>query len=400
MVVHSYYYRDARVRRYAQTLAQAGIRVDILCLRHHSDKPDRGKGLIRVFTLPIGRFATGSWGYVLEYGLAFILFSSWLLGLHVRNRYEVIHVHNMPDFLVFSTVIPRFLGAKVILDIHDPMPEVYISKFKLREKSTVVRLMRIQEKLSMRFADLILIANPLFRDNIAARGAPLAKITVIKNIPDPSVFDRKRYRGELCISKTDYTLVYPGTIAPRYGLDVAIRGMARLVIDIPEVRLVIIGHQGEFVNRLRALVSELGVSTAVRFKPSVPVEEVPREIAQADIGIYPALPDPHMSIAVPTKVLEYAIMGIPIVASRLRVLQDLLDESAISFFEPGNADQYAERVLALYRNRERGRRMVLNADRLLVQTHSWASESEKYFAALRKLVGPDKRIDGASEVQA
>jgi hypothetical protein len=41
-------------------------------------------------------------------------------------RYNLVHVHNMPDVLVFEAFIPRVCGARVILDLHDPMPELMI----------------------------------------------------------------------------------------------------------------------------------------------------------------------------------------------------------------------------------------------------------------------------------
>ena len=52
--------------------------------------------------------------------------------LHLKHAYDVIHVHNMPDFLVFSALFPKLLGAKVILEVQDVSPELMAAKAKGR----------------------------------------------------------------------------------------------------------------------------------------------------------------------------------------------------------------------------------------------------------------------------
>ncbi|GAG09546.1 unnamed protein product, partial [marine sediment metagenome] len=254
--------------------------------------------------------------YLVEYGKAFVLFSAWLLKLFARNRYHVVHVHNMPDFLAFAAIIPRIFGAKIILDIHDPMPEFYLSKYKDRANGVAVRLLQVEEKLSSMLAHAVITANPRFKARLVERGMCADKITVINNVADPSVFSRDKHKGECRGDGQHFTLIYPGTIAPRYGLDVAIRALPLLLPKIPQIRLVILGAYAPHGDELGELAQRIGVSSYVQFRPAIPVDEVAQQLVQADIGIYPALPDPYMDLITPVKVLEFAIMGIPIVASR------------------------------------------------------------------------------------
>jgi glycosyltransferase involved in cell wall biosynthesis len=397
MIVHQYYYRDARVRRYAEALADAGAQVDVLCLRDQNQPFTERRDEVRVFTIPLSRGYRKRGSHLLEYGMAFILFVARLLALYVRNRYQVIHVHNMPDFLALTALIPRIFGARLILDIHDPMPEFYMSKYERRADSTIVRLMQVQEKLSSMLAHAVITANSNFKDNLVKRSIPADKITVVNNIPDPKVFDRNRHSKRHHRKGKHFTLIYPGTIAPRYGLDVAIRALPLLITRIPRLRLVIIGPQAKHVDELATLAEQLGVSSFVQFKPLIPVEEVPRQIIQADVGIYPALPDPHMSIATPLKVLEYAVMGVPIIASRLKVLEDLFGDSALVFFEPGNVDQFAHCVLELFDSPARRDELVRNADSAFVRAHSWSHERRVYFNLLNRLLSPGQRVVALDE---
>lgn len=408
MVVYHYYYRDSRLRRYAEGLAAAGVPVDVLCLREPGQPPAGQRSNLRLYAVPAGR-ASGDVGrFLLAYAWGLIAFSAWLLALHLKNRYRVIHVHNMPDSLVFCALLPRLLGARVILDIHDPMPEFYASKARPRLMGSdapsaagaaqapavgkTVRLLRLQERLSAGLAHAVITANPHFRDNLVQRGLPAEKITVIANLPDPAVF-RRSLQGAGSpttqgLDRRPFTLIYPGTIAPRYGLEVAIRALPLLAHQ--PVRLVIMGGgQPAYLRELAGLAEQLGVASQVEFRPPAPVDQVPTHLAQADVGIYPALPDPHMAIATPSKVLEYAAMGLPIVASRLKVLEELAEalggEAALLFFQPGNVEQFAACITHLIENPALGQELARQADRALGGARSWRQEQQKYFELLGRL---------------
>jgi glycosyltransferase involved in cell wall biosynthesis len=387
MLVHKHYDGDPRVRRYVRALVAAGFEVDVLCARRR-DRPhiSRTDGA-RVFTIPVGhRQHRGPAGYLWEYGVAFVLYCVRLLGMYARNRYHIIHTHNMPDYLILASLVPRLFGAKAILDIHDPMPEFYASRWRKGVGSVVVRLLRLEERLSAALADAIITANPLFRTRLVERGIAPHKITVINNFPDASLFDRDRYAQERTAPRECFRLIYPGTIAPRYGLDVAIHALPALIHRIPNIRLHIVGSQTAHAAQLVALADQLGVAPFVEMTPGVAVNFMPGLLAAADVGIYPALPDPHMTIAVPGKVLEYAVMGLPIVSSRLRAVEELFPPSCVLYFEPGNVEQFTRCVLELHETPARRMDLVQNTDREFVQKHSWAAEQREYLGLLDRLL--------------
>lgn len=388
MVVHQNYYGDSRVRRYAESLAEAGARVDVLCVRNDKvTSGESGQQGIRVITIPVGRVYKNRLSYLFEYALAFTFFSLYLLVLHLRNHYDVIHVHNMPDFLIFTALIPKWLGARLILDIHDPMPEFYTSKYRKPRKTLGVRLLRLQEKWSTRLAHEVITANPYFRENLIRRGVPAGKITVVNNIPDEKIFQRNGYVRDFQNRRQHFTLIYPGTIAPRYRLDIAIRALPKIIPSIPNVRLKIIGPLVDYVEELKHLARQLGVQEFVEFHPAIRISEVPQQLMQADLGIYLALSDAHMNIATPSKVLEFAAMGLPIIASRLKVLETFFPGAALHFVNPGDVEAFAEAVVALHRRPEKRENMVRHADAAFVHAYSWQNEMRKYFALLRRLDG-------------
>jgi glycosyltransferase involved in cell wall biosynthesis len=360
--------------------------VDVLCARDPSQAQTETEQSIQIHTVAVSRRYKGRMSYLAEYMLALLLFTVALLRLQIRNRYDLIHIHNMPDFLVFTGLLPKLLGAKIILDIHDPMPEFYRSKFDAGAGSSIVSLLKLQERVSASIAHAVIAANANFRRNLIRRGVPASKITVINNVADAKIFNRALYNQLQHPRCGRFTLIYPGTIAPRYNLDTAIRALPLLLPAIPHVRLLVIGPQVDHVDELTALAAELGVLQAVEFRPSLPVHEVAQAMACADVGIYTAQPGPHMSIATPTKVLEYAAMGLPIVASRLAVLEEFFPESAIRFFEPGNVTHFAQAVLELYAEPGRRHELVEHADHHFVRKFSWESEQAKYLKLLQQLL--------------
>ena len=385
MIVQQVYDQDARVMRYTEALLHAGALVDVLSTPGDEKIPaDRGNGL-RVFTIPLAHTSQSLFSYLFEYLLAMFHFSFKLLGLYLKAPYDVIHVHNMPDFLVFAALIPRIFGAKLILDIHDPMPEFYQAKFQKQANHPLVHVMRMQERWSAAFSHAVLTANPTFKENLIARGIPAEKITVTQNLPDRSVFNRDKYTRTIDWKKR-FTLLYPGTVAPRYGLHIAIRSLPLLIKEIPIIRLRIIGDDNRTTLELKDLAHELGVDAYVDFISLVPRDKIPEEMSCADIGIYPALPDPHMSIAMPGKVLEYAIMGLPTVTSRLPVLEDVFSDTTVYYVPHGDPEAFAHAILDLYHHPEKRDALVKSADEKFVSVQNWELERKKYFLVLSNLL--------------
>ena len=386
MVVHKYYYSDARVMSYAKALYNQGAQVDVLCVLGQISLPIKKGDGVRVFTIPIRHKRGNPIRYLFEYGMSFLLFSLWLLILYFRNHYDVIHVHSLPDLLIVTALIPKLFGSKLILDVHDPMPELFMAKYHKPANHILVKLLSIEERLSAKLANAIITVNMDCKENLATRGTPADKIVIVRNFPDPAIFKREKYKKEFALKHSQFTLIYPGTIAQRYSLDVAISALPQLHEKIPQIQLVIIGEWTDYATELLSLAERLGVSQFVKIKSPIPRDQVPLEIAHADIGIYTARSSPHMDIAIPGKILEYALMGIPVIASRLRVLENLFTESSILFFEPGNDSEFACYVLELFENPARREELVQNMDRTFVRTQNWENEKREYFNVLRRLL--------------
>ena len=380
------YSGDARIRMYTKWLIEKGIIVDLICSHEFSNDPVVYQDGARIHNIYKRDNKASKFRYILGYALSFVKLIFSVTKLYFHEKFQILHFHNIPDFIVFAGLIPKLFGARLIIDIHDPMPEVYESIFKTEKSNLVMKLIVFEEKISCAFSNAVITANQHFRDNLVKRKIPENKITVINNCPDPAIFSRNTSNDNKKNGEDKFTLIFPGTIAPRYGLDVAIKSLPYLIPEIPNVRLRIIGPLGEHSNALEILAKQLQVDDYVEFISSVPNTEIPKYLEAADVGIYPAIPGPHMSIAVPGKILEFAKMGLPIVSTRLQIVEEIFGEESILFFETGNYRQFAFHIMKIHNDPSFRRALEEKVVNIAEDKFSYVKEAQIYYCLLNNII--------------
>ncbi len=348
MVAYTNYLSDARPRREAETLARRGDRVDFIALADDSDATVENVNGVRLLRLKQHRYR-GSSGlrYVGGY-LRFIAASSFkVLRSFWHERYDVIYVHTMPDLLVFAGLIPKMLGAKVVLNIHDMMPELYMSKFGIPRRHWLVRLLALEEQCSIRLADKVVCVHHPHRDVLISRGVPIKKITVLPNVPDPSIMING---GTAQKTGGAFRIVFHGTIARRLGLELAVKAFESASGSCPCARLEIFGD-GDAADALGVQIAASPVQNKISFSRKMfRVEAIAQMIQGASVGIIPNLRDVATDLMLPVKLLEYVHLGIPVIAPRLRTIEYYFTEDQVAYYEPGNAGELAACIRRLYLN--------------------------------------------------
>jgi glycosyltransferase involved in cell wall biosynthesis len=376
MAAYTNYRRDPRVRREAEALVEAGHRVVFLSCRQPGEPNRETIAGVTVEKLAgLQRRPTSFADYLIDYAI-FALMLTLHLTAHPL-RYRLIHINNMPDFLVFAGWLPRLLGRPVIHDVHDLMPELYMEKFASGERHWVVRALEMQERSAGRFATAVLTVEERLRDILNARGIPRAKIHVLMNLPDERIFSQRAAPAEKP-QDAPFVMVYHGTLARRLGLDLAIEAVARARDEIPRMELRIIGA-GEERDRLMEQRDRLGLHDAVVFSDGfVPVERIPQMIEDADVGLVPLRVSSGTDIMLPTKLLEYVFMGIPCIVPRTGTIARYFDETMVAFFEAGSAASLAEAIVRLYRSPEQRRALAERATQRFAARYRWAGHKQVY----------------------
>jgi glycosyltransferase involved in cell wall biosynthesis len=381
MLAYSFYESDNRIMRYAQALAERGDEVDVIALGVDEKQPavEMLDG-IKVHRIQRRqRNERSKYSYLWRLTL-FCVRSSFCLGrLHWKRKYDLVHVHNVPDFLVFSAWLPRLAGAKIILDIHDILPEFFANKFRKSETSLHVKLLKLVEWLSVRFANHVVISNHLWFDRITGRSVSRGKCSVFINHVDTSLFGCKRTRKD-----DKFIMLYHGGLQRHQGLDVAIRAFAKFAPQNPEAEFHIYGG-GNMKSEWHALARDLGLHERVRFFESLPARQIAQVAANADLGIVPKRADSFGNEAYSTKIMEFMSLGVPVVVSSTKIDRYYFDDSVVRFFESGNPDALAGAMLEMAGNPELRCGMAARASQYAVR-NSWQNRKGDYLQLVDSLI--------------
>jgi glycosyltransferase involved in cell wall biosynthesis len=373
MLAYTYYELDNRVKRYAETLSKRGDHVDVIALRRKGQSNGEtinGVHLYRIQNRVIDEKSKLTYLFKL---LLFLVNSSiFMTKKHIANSYDIIHVHSIPDFEVFAAIIPKLMGAKVILDIHDIVPELYTTKFKVGSNSLIFKMLVLVEKASGAFADHVIVANHIWHKTLLSRSLSEEKCSVIMNYPNSGLFSVKPTQN----NKRKMNLLYPGTLSWHQGIDVAIRAIALIRQQVPDVEFNIYGDGIERENLL-CLVSELELKENVMIHDLVTTEQMAQIMSNADIGIEPKRNDPFSGDAFSTKILEFMAVGIPVIASNTRVHRYYFNDSVVRFFESDNVADLANCLLELIGSKDIRDNYVANAKRF-VDEFDWSKKESMY----------------------
>jgi glycosyltransferase involved in cell wall biosynthesis len=388
MVTFSPYPFDPRPRRCVDALVGEGATIDLICLAHGNDARRETLDGINVLRIPLKHPRRGKLEYGLRYG-AFILLTSVIFALRsLVRRYDLVYVHNMPDVLVLSSLIPKALGAKVVLDLHDPMPELMKAIFGAAEDNSGVRWMKRLEKWSIGRANLVVTVNIACQRIFSGRSCPAEKIAVVMNAPDGQIFPQRTVKTDGMPNRAadkPFVIMYHGSLVERNGLDIAIDALVRVKQAIPNVELRVYGTPSPFLDQVMEQARNKGVQDVVRYLGRKQLEDLVPEIDNCDIGIIPNRRNAFTDINTPTRIFEYLAMGKPLIAPSTQGIEDYFSKESLLFFEPGNSDDLAQQIEYAYFH-PREMMGILRRGREVYLEHTWERERETLLGRVSEIL--------------
>lgn len=375
MLSYSFYEGDARIIQYASALAERGDEVDVICLKHPGGSDHGVLDSVNVFRVQERtKDEHGPLTYLIRI-LRFLLTSAWVLTRrHLRRKYDVIHVHSVPDFLVFAALVPKLTGAAVILDIHDVLPELYASKFHASHDSFLFHALVLIERISVAFADHVIVANHLWCERVARRSGRAQKCSAIRNYPAPKLF-RPRPHSQ----NGKFIITYPGSLNWHQGVDVAIHAFAKIKDDVPDAEFHIYG-EGPAKPSLMDLSNSLGLTGRVIFHPALPNAQIVSVMASSDLAIEPKRASSEFgNEALSMKILEFMAVGVPVIASRTKTHGYYYDDSVVKYYDEDSVDELAEDIVLLRKNVLLRNQLVTNGLKY-VESNNWDVEKRRYLA--------------------
>jgi glycosyltransferase involved in cell wall biosynthesis len=380
MIAYTQYKYDNRIKREAETLIAQGDYQVLLIVPKEGAVPKRYEEHgVSIRELNMRQYQGKSkCRYIVSY-LEFMLRAFFVCNkLLVSRQVDIFHIHTMPNFLVFSAILARLCGKKLILDIHDSVPETYAAKFSEHSNRVLFRLLCCEEALCCRLAHRIICVNHPQRDALVSRGIPSAKITVSLNVPD----DRWcKANDSMKLHKRDtkqFKLVYHGTLAKRLGVDLTIRAVGKLIRSIPEIEFCIYGG-GDDKRELIQLTEELKLQEYIHFHEFLPLDTLCPILEEMDLGVIGNRKNIATNLMLPVKMLEYVALNIPVVVPRLPTVQYYFSDEMVSYFEPEDSDALAASILSLYHNRGKRERQARSARKFLDQ-FGWETHQKDFLA--------------------
>ncbi|TFB09415.1 glycosyltransferase [Candidatus Marinimicrobia bacterium MT.SAG.2] len=385
VIAYTNYLIDPRVRRISEALVEGGYEIDVYVLGEEGKSSVMEIGGVRVKHQAISQYRGDStFAYILSYFKFFFIIFNKLSGKQYRRNYELIYVHNMPNFIVFSALIPSFLGTKIILDIHDSMPELFATKFPGRLSQLVHYFLLLEEKLSVAFVDQVFtVHTPQKEFLIKTHRIPERKITEITNLADRKLFDPLNFRKS---DKKDniFRLIYHGTIARRFALEVVIEGIGKIKTKFPNIRLDIYG-EGDQVSNIENMVEKQQISEFVKIHGIVPLDEIPQLISEADLGIVSYRADAATDLMLPLKLLEYTSLELPALSIKNKAISYYFGENDLEYYEAGNPSSFADKLEMLILNPHRLRELSKCAGEFN-KLYQWDKERSKLIRIIGKLI--------------
>ena len=390
-ILHIAYTRfpaDTRVKRELEALGTTGRRLAVIALQSTGEAAvERWRG-ITIVRVP-GRKSRGAVGaYLVEYG-SFVWRCRRLVARHSAfANVRVVHVHTLPDFLLWAALPAQRRGARLVFDMHEIFPEFARSKFAGLPGRAAAWIARVIELWARRRSDLTIIVNEPIDKLLTTRpiGRPERRI-VLHNTADPADFGHATPPSQ--DTAIPFEFIYHGTLTFLYGLDVAIRAIAISRDRGVGARLTILGD-GPERDSLRRLAEQLRLTDQVSFEAPITQRALPARLRRCAAGIVPTRLDGMTRYSLSTKLLEYVHLGVPVLAADLPSYRRYLGDGALWYWTPGDpadlARAIAEFVHASLEERQRRARLAQEA----IAPVAWIREQSTLLAAYDELLDPKR----------
>ncbi len=358
-------FEDPHVRREAIALRDAGYDVEVICPRLDGGPRSEVWNGIQITRMPVSKTRGALAQYAIEYTVWFVVCFAYLAWACARGRrHGVIQITTLPDQQVFAALIPKLLGSRVVLFYKEPTPELVATKFDGRVGALLVRWTRFVARQAGRFADQCIAVTSRHRDTYLADGCSPDKIGVVPNCPMDS------HVGPSAPAQIDnrFVILCHGTVEERMGQRLLVEAMDLVRAERPDVLLVLTGS-GSHESAVADEIDMRGLRTWVDFRGFIPTDELAALMARADLGVVPMLPSDYAHLVHTTKMYEFMMRGVPVVAGDLGATTDDFPD-ACAYFAAGDAASLAATVLGLANDPDR-RAAQAQRGRAAVESNNW-----------------------------
>jgi len=388
MVVYSYYPRDQRVRREAETLKENGALVHIICARNENEMGFDIHNNITIYRVPLEiKRKKGYLAYFLRYFMFLILSTALLTRLFIKYKYKVVHIHSIPDYEVFCAFVPKLFGAKIILDLHELMPEVFATKFDISMDSKKVYFAKVLEKVSVRFADFA-ISTSHIRKKILKERTQKKDVAVIMNLPKRDIFKWRDMTEFIKANGLEESFIvsYVGGLNPERELDIVIKAIKYIEEKVSNIAFIFCGSgEKEYIASIQNLIKDLNLEKKVLFMGYVPQDDVLNYVTISNVSLSPYKIHPNLNPIGSTKVFEYLLVPKPVIVADYPANREEFKDLVL-FYKCSDYKSLGEKIFEVYKNEEEFKKMALRAQEVLFRRYNPKRNEENLLKIYRNLL--------------
>ena len=313
MILDGEYPNDIRVRKEAESLADSGIKIQVVTRwkKASSKRNDKwGSGDSLRSSLFFSKKGVND-------VLTALFFFDFLFYWHLKSFFkkevssEIIHIHDLPLMRTIRILLPR---KYIVLDMHENYPEMLLalkrtpkSLFKVIKDRLFFSTKRWKkyERKAIRFPNHIIAVVDEMKDKIIREyNIPSEKISVISNY-EKFDFQTVKNEDDFLFKKDVFYIVYVGGINPVRGLEIGIHAVQSFQSPNTKVEFIILGAGNKsYLDSLETLAQNLGVSNQVHLLGQKPFNQIAYYIHNAGVNVIPHIKNAHTDHTIPHKLFQ------------------------------------------------------------------------------------------------
>ncbi len=385
---------DRRVWKESLSLQADEYEVTALC--------PRGKGYMKgheiidgvhIYRHPMPNDGNGLLGYLYEYSCALLWEFVYAWWIYLRRGFHVIQGCNPPDNIFLVSLPFKLLGVKYIFDHHDANPELYLSKYE--RKDAFYKIQVWLEKMTYRFADVVMVTNNSYRDLAINRGGVAPQdVFVVRNGPDLTTFKAVAAKPALKYGKP-YLVGYVGNMGVQEGLDILLDTALQIKsLGRKDVHFTCVGG-GPALPELQRAIKEEGLQDMVNFTGRIPDQQLLEILSTADVCVNPDKPCEMNDISTMIKIMEYMALGKPIVQFNLKEGRFSAGEASLYSDNHNQVADFADKILWLLDHPEERERMGEFGRRRVAKELAWEYSVQNLLSAYERAFSKRERRDSS-----